>query len=86
MDENETVTFTHNELVQILLDAQEDDLGDSGVMTGPELAAALGISDKTTQKRIRPLLRNNVIEVAKKKIRNSVDILTTVRGYRLVDK
>ena len=86
MDNTEAITFTHNELVQILLDAQADDLEDNGVMTGPELAAAMGISDKTMQKRIRPLLREGVIEVAKKQILNSVGIRTTVRGYRLVEK
>ena len=82
MESNEA-RFTHSELVQILLDAHDDGVSDSDVMTGPELAAALGISDKTTQKRIRPLLRDGVIEVGKKRILNAIGVLTTVRGYRL---
>lgn len=85
LDDTGTVTFTHNELVKILLDAQNTSVDDDGsILTGPELAEMLGISDKTAQKRVKPLLRDGVIEVAVKQIVNTLGIKTKTRGYRLV--
>ena len=82
MESNEA-RFTHNELVQILLEAQSDNLEDNGVMTGPELAEALDMTEYSTLRRVKVLIKAGTLEVAKKRIMNMLGIETSVYGYRL---
>lgn len=78
--------FTHDELITALLEAQDDGLDDSGVVTGPELAEMLDISHKAVLRRVKLLLKAGTIEVAKKRKMNSIGVRTTTRGYRLAKK
>ena len=84
MEEDEV--FTHDELLKALLDAQAEDVEDNGVMTGPELAVALGMTEYSTLKRIKALLRDGTLAVATKRIVNIVGITTTTYGYKIADK
>ena len=78
--------FTHDELLAALLDAQIDDVSDSGVMTRPELAEALGMTEYGTLKRIKVLIKDGTLEVAKKRIVNVLGIPTTPSGNKIADK
>jgi len=81
--ESDETGFSHDELIQALLDAQIDGIDSSGVMTGSEISLVLGVSTNTMLKRVKRLLRDGVIESAPKQIVNTLGITTTTRGYRL---
>ena len=83
---SDEIRFTHDELLRALLDAQAEDVDDNGVMTRPELAEALGMTEYSTLKRIKVLLKDGTLEVAKKRIVNVLGLSTTTYGYKIADK
>jgi len=81
--ESDETGFSHDELIQALLDAQVNDVDSSGVLTGSEISEMLGVSSVTMLRRVRRLLEDGVIESAPKRVVNTLGVLTTTRGYRL---
>ena len=75
--------FSHDELVAALLEAQETVEDDAGVMTGPELALLLGLSEKAVLQRVKLLIAAGTVEPAKKRIIDLVGRRTSTFGYRL---
>lgn len=76
-------TFTHDELIGVLLEAQNVGAEDDGIMTGAELEEAMGVGNTVMLRRVKQQIKAGTIEVGKTKRTNVLGILTTVRGYRL---
>ena len=81
--ESDNITFTNDELVRALIDAQNLEEDDADIMTSADLADALGLSVKTVQKRVKRLVKAGVIVPCKKRIVDIVGRNTTTFGYRL---
>lgn len=85
--ERDEIRFEHNELVKILIEAQTiDGDEDADVMTGPELASALGISVKTLRPQLKRLISAGVIVASKKRIVDIVGRNTKTFGYKINTK
>jgi len=55
-----------------------------GVLTGPEIAEAMGVSDKTARPKIKKWIRDGKIEVTSTVIMNMAQRKTRVPAYRIV--
>lgn len=82
--------FSHDELIKVLKDAQEQPENPEGVLTGPELTELLneqlGVSSRSVDKWIDRALASGDLVVGQKKKPNRLNIVTTVRGYKLSNK
>lgn len=76
-------TFTHDELVDVLIEAQNISSDDDGVRTGTELVEDMGVSKQVMLRRVKAAIAAGRVEVAKTKRLNVLGVECTVRGYRL---
>ena len=79
------IEFGNNELTALLLESRAGN-NDEGIVTCPEVARALGRSPEWVRRKMRELLLAGRVEVGSKKQKNIIGTVTTVRGFKLVQK